>query len=85
VGAAASGLDTPWLIVHASDDSAVSFEEAERLASSNPEALLVEAEGGHTFGGAHPHDGSVPDTLQYVWDRTAAFFNTHLFGTEAEE
>jgi dienelactone hydrolase len=85
VGAAASGLDTPWLIVHASDDSAVSFEEAERLASFDSDALLVEAEGGHTFGGAHPHDGSVPDTLQYVWDRTAAFFNTHLFGTEAEE
>jgi dienelactone hydrolase len=78
VRAAAERLDTPWLLVHAPDDAAVPFHEAELLAERNGSALLVEASGGHTFGGSHPHEGDIPDSLQYVWDRTAAFFNTHL-------
>jgi len=76
---AAGRLDIPWLLVHATDDRSVAFADAERLAEANPNAVLVEASGGHTFGGAHPHEGHIPDSLQYVWDRTAAFLNTHLF------
>lgn len=78
VQAAAAAIDVPWLLVHARDDETVSFEEAETLKAANADAELVEAEGGHTFGGAHPFEGDVPDTLGAVWDRTIYFFETHL-------
>jgi len=80
VRAAAKRLDTPWLLVHASDDESVPFEEATRLEDLSETAILVEAEGGHTFGGAHPQENGddIPDSLQYVWDRTAAFFSEEL-------
>jgi dienelactone hydrolase len=77
LGAAAS-IDVPWLIVHARDDTSVDMAAAERLAAANDDALLLEAEGGHTFGGSHPHEGSVPGTLQTVWDQTLGFFTDHL-------
>lgn len=79
VQAAAAEIDVPWLIVHARDDESVAFAEAERLAEANDEAILLEAEGGHTFGGAHPHDGDVPPSLQRVWDQTIGFFTDQLF------
>jgi acetyl esterase/lipase len=75
---AAARLDIPWLIVHAEDDESVDIEAAETLASANDRADLLRAEGGHTFGGAHPHDGPIPDSLRHVWDATIAFFNDHL-------
>lgn len=74
---AARALRVPWLIVHARDDEAVPFTEAEDLESAAPEAELMEAAGGHTFGGAHPFDGDaedVPETLRTVWERTRRFF-----------
>lgn len=78
VRAAAVTIDAPWLIVHAVDDETVPFDAAEVLKDAHPDAELVEAAGGHTFGGAHPFDGEVPDTLGAVWDRTIHFFETHL-------
>lgn len=78
VQAAAASIDVPWLIVHAPDDEAVSFDEAKALRQANPDAELVEARGGHTFGGAHPFDGDVPESLATVWERTIYFFETHL-------
>lgn len=78
VTAAAGRMDVPWLIVHASDDTSVQFAEAERLVEACPEATLLPAEGGHTFGGAHPHEGDVPDSLQRVWDHTIAHFSDAL-------
>jgi pimeloyl-ACP methyl ester carboxylesterase len=78
VKGAAADVDVPWLIVHAEDDESVSFAEAEELAAANSGALLLEAEGGHTFGGAHPHEGDVPRSLQRVWDQTIGFYTDHL-------
>lgn len=78
VRAAAAEVDAPWLLVHARDDETVPFDEAEALKTANPDAELVEAEGGHTFGGVHPFEDDVPDTLGAVWDRTIYFFETHL-------
>ena len=78
IEAAASQIDVPWLIVHADDDEAVDIAAAETLAATNDGATLLRADGGHTFGGAHPHDGTVPASLQQVWDATIAFFDRHL-------
>lgn len=78
VQAAAASIDIPWLIVHAPDDEAVPFDEAEALHEAGSGAELVEARGGHTFGGAHPFSDDVPASLSAVWDRTINFFETHL-------
>jgi dienelactone hydrolase len=74
VRAAAAQVDRPWLIVHARDDDAVDVAAAEALADANPDAEFVEARGGHTFGGAHPHSGEAPASLERVWSRTRTFF-----------
>lgn len=76
--AAAKEIDVPWLIVHARDDEAVDYRAAERLQAASRNAELLSAEGGHTFGGAHPHEGDVPESLRTVWDKTIGFFDTAL-------
>ena len=76
--AAAERIDGPWLVVHARDDESVDFGAAQTLARATETAELFEAEGGHTFGGAHPSDGTVSASLETVWDRTIAFFQKHL-------
>jgi dienelactone hydrolase len=81
VRGAAERIDVPWLVVHARDDESVDFEAAEILANSTETAELMEAEGGHTFGGAHPFEGPVPETLEAVWSRTIDFFRAHLGNT----
>jgi len=78
VRGAAERMDVPWLVVHARDDESVDFRAAEMLAGSTDSTVLMEAEGGHTFGGAHPFEGPVPDSLERVWDRTIDFFRSHL-------
>jgi len=78
VTGAAKRIETPWLIVHAADDEAVPFEEAQALNEAAADATFEEAEGGHTFGGAHPFAGDgiddVPPALRRVWKRTRGFF-----------
>lgn len=83
VQAAAAEVAVPWMIVHAHDDESVSFEEAEALDDAASGAELVEARGGHTFGGQHPFDGNIPNSLLEVWDRTLHFFRVHLKGETA--
>ena len=78
VRGAAERIDVPWLVVHARDDEAVDFRAAEILAGATDTAELMEASGGHTFGGAHPFEGPVPGTLEAVWDRTIDHFHAHL-------
>jgi len=78
VPGAAGRIDVPWLVVHARDDESVDFDAAETLAGATESAELMAAEGGHTFGGAHPFDGTVPESLETVWDRTIGFFRAHL-------
>ncbi len=81
VRGAAEQIDVPWLVVHAHDDESVDFSAAETLASATDTAELMEASGGHTFGGEHPFDGPVPDSLETVWDGTIDFFRAHLGNT----
>jgi len=81
VRGAAERIDVPWLVVHAHDDESVDVQAAEILANSTDTAELMEAEGGHTFGGAHPFEGPVPETLETVWARTIDFFRSHLGNT----
>jgi len=78
VRGAAQGVDVPWLVVHARDDEAVDFRAAEILAASTDTADLMEASGGHTFGGSHPFEGPVPASLETVWDWTIDFFQSRL-------
>lgn len=78
IQAKSKAIDVPWLIVHSRDDEAVDMRAAKQLKTWNPDATLLEAEGGHTFGGAHPHDGTIPESLQNVWDKTIRFFDSAL-------
>jgi len=83
ITAAAATIEAPWLIIHARDDEAVPFAEAKQLLAASQGAELVEAEGDHTFGGAHPFADDVPESLRAVWERTVYFFETHLVQQEA--
>ena len=83
IQAAAADIDVPWLIVHAEDDEAVPFDEAEALDDAAMGAELFTAQGGHTFGGQHPFSGTPPKSLATVWDRTLHFFRVHLKGEAA--
>ena len=54
---AAKNLDKPHLIVHGTEDPAVSVDEARHLASWNPDARLELIEGAdHVFSGSHPYE-----------------------------
>jgi uncharacterized protein len=80
---AAARLRIPWLIVHGTEDEAVSHLEADalRAASSLPTTRLLAIEGaGHTFGAGHPWDAQKHDTaaLRRVFDMTLAWFAAHL-------
>ncbi len=78
--AAARRLRVPYLIVHGTRDDAVPPEEAQRLARAADPGLakLMLVEGaGHTFGAAHPFEGTPPE-LDRVLTRTAEWFKTGL-------
>jgi dienelactone hydrolase len=78
IGAAATRVAVPWLLVHGTADEAVSVEEAERLAALQPRLQLECIEGaGHTFGARHPWAGSTPE-LDRAMARSVAWFATHL-------
>lgn len=77
---AAARVTAPWLIVHGTEDEAVSPEEARCLADSAPRAsteLLLVEDAGHTFGARHPWAGSTP-ALDRVTDATVGWFARHL-------
>ncbi|HHP7237722.1 alpha/beta hydrolase family protein [Longibacter sp.] len=76
--AAARRLTVPWMIVHAEDDASVAMSAARCLADAQPDATLMKATGGHTFGGKHPHDDDVPASLREVWNATLSHFNQTL-------
>lgn len=78
IRASAARIAVPWLLVHAEDDVPVPFAEAEALRAAQPRARLYRARGGHTFGGKHPFDGTLPGTLRDVFDQTSAFLREVL-------
>ncbi len=78
IAAAASGIHSPWLILHGDADETVPASEAERLASLSDVATLSIVEGGsHTFGAKHPL-GDVGPVLDHVLGGSVDFFVTHL-------
>ncbi|MGH7499147.1 MAG: alpha/beta hydrolase [Gemmatimonadales bacterium] len=80
IEAAAGRISVPWLLLHGTDDEAVSLAEGELLAAlgRRPGTSFLAIEGaGHTFGAAHPWAGTTP-ALEVVFDTTLAFFATEL-------
>lgn len=80
LGRLAAGVTVPWLIVHGTDDDAVSFLDAELLAvaSGRPTTKLLAVEGtGHTFGAVHPWRGPTPP-FDRVLDATLGWFAAAL-------
>jgi len=79
---AASDLQQPHLIVHGTDDEAVSVREGERLyaASGKDSTRFERIEGaGHTFGAVHPFLGTT-EHLTTVIGLTADWFTETLNG-----
>lgn len=79
VQAAAAGLAQPLLLVHGTDDEAVSVTDAHLLQqATGGRAQLLEIGGaGHTFGAVHPFQGPTPD-LERAMGAVASFFAQHL-------
>jgi alpha-beta hydrolase superfamily lysophospholipase len=77
--AAAARITVPWLLVHGSEDEAVSIDEGNRLAAAaGPRTKVLSIEGaGHTFGAVHPWNGSTP-ALDRVFDATLTFLAKEL-------
>ncbi len=77
---AAKRVAVPWLLIHGTDDEAVSFAEAELLRAAAPPAsttFLPVVGAGHTFGAQHPWKGSNPQ-LDRVFDATLSAVSEHL-------
>lgn len=78
IGAAASRLAIPWLIVHGEEDESVPVADAHRLAQANPHATsLIVPGAGHTFGASHPWRPPVP-VAERVMDETLRFMMRNL-------
>lgn len=73
-------MRVPQLIVHGTNDEAVSVDEAKQLKDWNREAQLVLIEGAnHTFGGKHPWDSKeLSAEMSQVIQVTSSFFREKL-------
>lgn len=76
--AAAKKLDIPFLIIHGTNDEAVSFEEAKALHSYGKQSELVLIDGaGHTFGAKHPFEGkALPAHSEMAVEKTIDFLRS---------
>ncbi|TVP56336.1 MAG: alpha/beta fold hydrolase [Gemmatimonadales bacterium] len=82
VTAAAGELSAPWLIVHGSDDPAVSVDDGRALDAAAPHAELCLIEGaGHTFEVGHPFQGP-SEEYRTALARTRAHFRDALLGSD---
>jgi len=72
---AVSNLKIPHLIIHGSEDTSVSVEEAKRLHKWNPESNLKIIEGAnHVFGTSHPWEKDyLSEELQQVVNAVISF------------
>lgn len=78
IEAATARIDVPWLLVHGTEDEAVSFAEGQLLAASRAGTRFLSVEGAaHTFGAAHPMPREHP-ALDGVFDATLAFLAAEL-------
>lgn len=73
-------MRVPQLIVHGTNDEAVSVDEATNLHEWNPSSQLVLIEGAnHTFGGKHPWESKeVSPEMAQVIQATTAFFREKI-------
>jgi dienelactone hydrolase len=74
---AARNLKLPWLIVHGTKDTSVSFYAAEQLHEWNAksELLLIE-DADHTFGGKHPWESdALPEYAAFAIQKTIDFLH----------
>jgi pimeloyl-ACP methyl ester carboxylesterase len=72
-------LSKPQLIIHGSDDTTVSLNEAVAMNKWNPDSELeIINTADHVFGSKHPwHDKKLPDDLQEAVNITLSFLNKH--------
>lgn len=72
---AASRVKIPWLILHGDDDVNVGFDVAQKLAQTQPKAVLMKIRGAnHVYGASHPFNGTeLPQDLLDVCKRTVEF------------
>ncbi len=72
---AARNINVPQLIIHGSEDMAVTEHDAQQLKSWNPNAQLEIIQGaGHTFDTKHPWDREdLPEHMQKAVDLTLDF------------
>jgi len=72
---AAKRINIPWLIVQGDDDVNVPFENAQKLADSNPGSRLVKIEGAnHVYGASHPYENeTLPPLLFKVCEKCLTF------------
>lgn len=75
-------LNKPSLFIHSKDDEAVSYTETEKLyraSGASKKEILLLAETGHTFGGAHPFDlPTLPKPLKKVLQASQNWFARYL-------
>lgn len=73
----ASQVEQPWLIVHGTEDKAVSINRAERLKQLQPQAQLLIVEGAdHVFQARHPYkEPELPSMLRDVCQSCIQFLN----------
>lgn len=73
---AAQKLTIPFLIIHGTNDEAVSFEEANSLHTNCKQSELLLIDGaGHTFGAKHPFEGNkLPFHAEIAVNKTIEFF-----------
>lgn len=75
-----SSLETPLLLVHGTRDEAVEAEEGQilsRAAAPGTGKLALIQGGTHTFGAAHPYQGSTPE-LDQALEKTLQWFHETL-------
>ena len=79
IARAAERVAVPWLIIHGTDDTTITPDEARELHRSSPEGtefVLIEG-AGHTFGAVHPYRGPTPELEQAI-ERTVNWFSRYL-------
>ncbi len=76
---AAKNTDTPWLIVHGTDDINVNISVAQNFVSLNPKAKIVKIDGAnHVFGASHPYiQNNLPPHLLKACQESVYFINNN--------
>lgn len=70
-------LTIPFLIIHGTNDEAVSLKDAEDLHKNCKNSKLLIIDGaGHTFETKHPFTGEVPPNAALIIAKTIQFFKT---------